>query len=384
MANRLTFDEQNNLDPKDNGAAKIKKRSIPYNQYFGEMYLPEEEKEKRIEMASALDDVFLFLFATIGTLYAAGNMTLPAVYEMTERRYMDAIEPFLAPAMIESTALQNTIANQVRMIVDATVQHMGESYYMSEDRAKFIAENQANVVQNQVLEEEAEAEGKTHKIWASMRDNHVREDHEKADGQKVRIGEPFVVGGEFLMHPCDGSLGASGAQTVNCRCVVEYTSEKEDDNIESVKKRELSTQNVTNAYTENARPGYGTFAMNNPNASADEIAAANTFQRLFGGNIELLPEKDGQKNPDYLIDGKLWDLKSPTSKNSVSKRIQDGLRQIYDNPGGIIVDIKGIDAELSVIESEIERRMKTSMAKGTDVVIINGDEFVEAIRYTKE
>lgn len=40
----------------------------------------------------------------------------------------------------------------------------------------------------------------------------------EADGQTVPNEEPFEVGGEKLMFPGDGSMGASGFNLYNCRC----------------------------------------------------------------------------------------------------------------------------------------------------------------------
>ncbi len=60
---------------------------------------------------------------------------------------------------------------------------------------------------------EADADAKR---WLSQRDKVVREAHDAADGQEVGLDEPFVVGGEELMHPGDpdGSVG----NVARCRC----------------------------------------------------------------------------------------------------------------------------------------------------------------------
>ena len=56
--------------------------------------------------------------------------------------------------------------------------------------------------------------------WFSQKDDKVREsldfDHVEADGQRVEIGQPFIVSGESLRYPGDpsGSLG----NIINCRC----------------------------------------------------------------------------------------------------------------------------------------------------------------------
>jgi uncharacterized protein with gpF-like domain len=61
------------------------------------------------------------------------------------------------------------------------------------------------------------------KQWLATRDSRTRETHSEADGQEVGMDEPFVIGGERLMWPGDTSLGASGKETVNCRCTITYS-----------------------------------------------------------------------------------------------------------------------------------------------------------------
>lgn len=68
------------------------------------------------------------------------------------------------------------------------------------------------------------------KRWISTDDERTRQAHLDADGQEVPQDEPFVVDGEELMFPGDISLGASAANTINCRCtMVNFIKEKEDE-----------------------------------------------------------------------------------------------------------------------------------------------------------
>lgn len=54
--------------------------------------------------------------------------------------------------------------------------------------------------------------------WLAIHDARTRHAHGMADGQRVKVGEPFIVGGEELMFPGDTSRGASGWNIYNCRC----------------------------------------------------------------------------------------------------------------------------------------------------------------------
>ncbi len=75
------------------------------------------------------------------------------------------------------------------------------------------------------------------KKWKCTHDSHTRHDHGKADGQTVPVDEPFIVGGEKLMHP--GDTSGSGWNIYNCRCV-EGSVEKEGVVVE---KRQMRVRN---------------------------------------------------------------------------------------------------------------------------------------------
>lgn len=67
--------------------------------------------------------------------------------------------------------------------------------------------------------EELESKGVIlNKRWIATHDSRTRHTHMEADGQVVMNDMPFEVGGEYLMFPCDGSMGASGWNLYNCRC----------------------------------------------------------------------------------------------------------------------------------------------------------------------
>ena len=56
------------------------------------------------------------------------------------------------------------------------------------------------------------------KIWVNSGLSNSRETHAEADGQIVDENEPFIVGGEQMMYPRDGSLGAGAGNIINCAC----------------------------------------------------------------------------------------------------------------------------------------------------------------------
>lgn len=63
------------------------------------------------------------------------------------------------------------------------------------------------------------------KVWNTILDGKERLHHHIANGQIVRIDQPFIVNGEQLMHPSDTELGASPGNIINCRCTSTFTTQ---------------------------------------------------------------------------------------------------------------------------------------------------------------
>jgi len=73
------------------------------------------------------------------------------------------------------------------------------------------------------------AAGVGYKSWLSARSGEVRQAHKDADSKyathPIPMNEPFVVGGEKMMHP--GDRAASAGNVINCRCcLLPVTSKK--------------------------------------------------------------------------------------------------------------------------------------------------------------
>jgi SPP1 gp7 family putative phage head morphogenesis protein len=52
--------------------------------------------------------------------------------------------------------------------------------------------------------------------WLATHDNRTRQDHRAIDGQVVRVGSPFSVGGWPMLYPHDPA--GPPEETINCRC----------------------------------------------------------------------------------------------------------------------------------------------------------------------
>lgn len=229
----LTFDELNRLGKKP--------RSMPIDKYFDEMDLSDEQKKERKSLAEDIEDIMLdFMVAAALALNNNSVMeVLLAAYlvkDLTSTYVKYEIPESFAvsyAARIATEIVRATFANINGRRVDAVRERTAEGtsdsesisnkYYLSEDRARLIGEEEANTAFNDKDYEDAVAAGFTHKRWRSMRDKRVRPTHQEADGQVVAIDEMFQVGEAQMMFPRDVINAEEYPEEIcGCRCVVEY------------------------------------------------------------------------------------------------------------------------------------------------------------------
>lgn len=98
----------------------------------------------------------------------------------------------------------------------------GELWYLSDDRLRFISENESQNTNECEEFIQAVLSGMSGKEWVNMGDKRVRKTHVKAGGQIKPIMEPFEVGYSLLLYPGDISMGADASEIVSCRCHARY------------------------------------------------------------------------------------------------------------------------------------------------------------------
>lgn len=188
--------------------------SVDYSVYFDEMDLTDEEKEERKELAKEFEVLFLFLFMA----YAREQSS--KVKKILQDKYKD-----IATAFIGAEKASSYIEEYTKQIIEDTIrvtnENIDDPYYTSWDRAMFIAENEANSIANYRQQLEAVKSGKKYKIWITMNDKKVRHTHKEIDSLRIPIFEAFQVGDSKMMFPKDSNGEAK--ETVNCRCVLEYS-----------------------------------------------------------------------------------------------------------------------------------------------------------------
>lgn len=252
------------------------------------------------------------------------------------------------------------------------------------------------------------------KIWLTAYDERVCHICERMDGEKRNIDEKFSNGKMIPPgHP-------------SCRCAVAY-EEIPGTNLNPIgvtggregavqeepphsapaqaepaltlnptpaqpvqqPRRSQAPVDVTQEYLRAATPGKGTITYEDgyrTKGHQDEIKMADWIYRTFGGDIKLLKEagNDSIKRPDYLWNEVLWELKGAHSVNAADKRLQYAIKQIKDNPGGVILDVLE-DMDMAALERQLTRRFyrPESEINSLDLMILSKGEFVKIMRYKK-
>ena len=204
----LSFDELNNLG--------IERRSMEFEQYFGEMDITPRQRDRRISLAEDLEEEFLDFFAGFIT------MEDEISDEQLRKNLRERINDSLPDDVRKTDNTDDMVKAIADSIADTTKKRIDDPFTLSEYRAKENAEDVSNTFWNDYDYDEAVRQRKKFKMWHTIMDGRERPAHNAADGQMVDVLDPFVVGDELMMYPKDTSLGASLPNIIGCRCSVEY------------------------------------------------------------------------------------------------------------------------------------------------------------------
>lgn len=217
MAFGLSFDELNRLYEEDH---RDSLRSMPFDRFFGEMDLSQEQKEKREQTAKDIEEFMLLAIMSMYNTMEVGLQDLSEASSIITQRYDALLKRLNIPL---TTFFANIhVASVASDIVSATMGHADDPYFFSEDRARLIAENESNSIWNDSQFEDAHLTWKSRKGWRAILDSRTRGTHVEANGTEIPIDQPFEVGESLLMFPRDQSLGADPSEIVNCRCTAYY------------------------------------------------------------------------------------------------------------------------------------------------------------------
>lgn len=202
------------------------RRSEPYKEYFSKMSISDKEKQERIAFSEQMEEVVLYILALIETTIEIGETNREYIKAQFYDKYLDVIASY----MLIDTYIKQYTLGVTKQIIDATFERFSaedksitDDYYLSNDRAMFISECEANSILNYRQYSKAVKAGKTKKKWIDVGDKRERKTHLEVGETILPINEPFSVGDSLLQFPKDTSLGASADEIVNCRCSIQYS-----------------------------------------------------------------------------------------------------------------------------------------------------------------
>lgn len=197
---------------------KLNNLSMDYSKYFGEMALTDEQKKQRIAFSKQMEDVMLFLFELLDVMADFGSKDEEYVKKEIATRYLGVLMAYTAIDGFFKMYADYFAEETLR----TTLENIDAEWITSNDRARLIAENEANTSLNRVDYINAVASGKTRKQWITMKDYRVRKTHQVIDNKVLPINGVFIVGDSMMYFPKDTSLGAGMEEIADCRCSVKY------------------------------------------------------------------------------------------------------------------------------------------------------------------
>lgn len=195
------------------------KISEPFEEYYNPMQISEKQKKKRIEMAKAIEEVMINLL--IQMFY--GEQYDTPVFDIA---YSEAVRAYLTALLILDIEPDEYLADHAEGIIanvlDVLLRHEDDPWFYSKDRARAIAEEQANQIYAYTEYEEA-AKNKRYKTWHTIMDGRERDSHAEVNNLTLPIDEPFELQGGSVQFPGDDSLGVDASELSNCRCSLSFS-----------------------------------------------------------------------------------------------------------------------------------------------------------------
>lgn len=197
----------------------IERRSEDYEDYFSDMDLTEQQKDERVSFSKDTENVLLFIMALISIMNDFGEIDKQYVSETLAIEFRSIVASYSTV----DDYLDLYIHEFSETFIDTTLENLADIWFMSEDRAMFDAENEANTTLNYKDYMKAIMSGKKEKTWITYGDNRVRKSHVKMDGKTIPIKSLFDVNGSFMLYPKDMSRSPRLKEIINCRCSCKYS-----------------------------------------------------------------------------------------------------------------------------------------------------------------
>lgn len=185
--------------------------------YFDPMQISERQKKKRIEAAEEIFDAILLFFMWCEN--APERVEEENTIRSFENMYKEVIFQYSEP----DDYLDKYVTFFMNNLIRVTLEHPGEEYFTSVERAANVAANESNTIFGYNEYQRAVLLGLTKKQWKSEKDSRVRQTHREVDDTVLPIEQPFLVGESLMLFPKDQyTYNAAPEEIINCRCSCSY------------------------------------------------------------------------------------------------------------------------------------------------------------------
>lgn len=206
----LSFDELNRLGKK--------RRSEPIDEYYSPMRISAKRRQNRIRTAEEYRDAVLEYLRFVDEYGEYEDYIVEAAGKFLYDKLLEVINDL---ALVDES-LYLYVKTVSKQINESTFRNKEKQpYYLSEDRATYIGEDESNSIWNFEELLEAKQVGGKRKIWRTMRDNRVRETHRELEGKTLPLEATFDVGGYEMMVPRDPNVDAP-EEKEGCRCWLQF------------------------------------------------------------------------------------------------------------------------------------------------------------------
>ena len=193
--------------------------------WFDKMNILQSEKDMRVRICNRLEKELLDIFDWVAK-FGSGFFYWELLDKKMHERYVKIIlEEY--PNIEDKEELIELLAyyfyeNTTDLIMKADGDKEKLKRALSKERARDCARNETNKAVNTLDYDDKFNKGYRYKEWQTTIDGKERPSHNKADKQKVKIDEPFIINGYQMDFPMDDSYDAPLTEILGCRCSVKY------------------------------------------------------------------------------------------------------------------------------------------------------------------
>lgn len=383
-------------------------------------------------LANSYQDGFL------GIMYDMHGQGVPLILPIDQKQVLDAIqhETKLSESLYttlgkDTKELQKEIANEISRGIASGLGYVEISRNISnysnipKNRAMTIARTESHRINCKARMDAmhtAKSKGAdVVKQWDATLDGKTRSSHRELDGQIRELDEPFEVNGHKAMYP--GGFGIP-EEDVNCRCGVHQRAKwnlgkdelkilkeraaffglDKTKDLEDFKKRYMkaaekerdrsSVQKMKTAVgvvvgLQKYTVGGKTYEVDGKHVVLDskkhEKEVAELISDELGKEVQMVPRVVYPQNvstPDYIIDGKKYDLKEPVgSGKHVLYNMINKKKSQADN---FIFDISNCPLDYEAIKKQVDEIYSSSHTTFVnEIIIIKDGKVKEKFKRTK-